>query len=601
MPATYENESYAGIIEALNQVALYNGRPIQSYDPNFNGIIAAILNLGKLGDASLGEYPPFWEIITDDDGNIIGGDFNRPPVNGDLWFDTRQGRLMVYVDDAYYQTNGADVLTTVGPNQPTTEVVGALWYNPNTGSLFVYDGTVWNNITSSSFSTTQLPLSTPTINRSTDVNSDVKIVDTYTPGTDYTQSTLNQWLLKVIGELDARAHANQVQSSVRETAAGTGAPTSPVVGHVWYDTTVPALKVFTGSSWVAATDITNLASDIQTLQTTGNERQTSNLARFGTIETSITNLPFSNYATTQSVSDQISAVDTSVSDLVTTVGDLSRFKLKAAANVEHAAIEHRISLLENDPGPDLSNYTTSQQLNAGLTSLATTISEFDYAPKTYVETKISEIQIPDISSKLDKSVYDQHVSEADAAYIKKTGGTITGGLTLNYTDIDVATLDFSSSYSSGIKAIGVKAKNATAPAYFGTTSEPLEIAWQFTGNEDFKWKHKTKDVLKVNKNGVSTTALFINNINVATKLAELEARPISTATDTSALEATVAALQAQIDSKAATGANVNTLVGTTSAQTVPVDGNGDDNYLFLVVNKATGALTAVDKTFLEAE
>jgi len=60
-------------------------------------------------------------------------------------------------------------------------------------------------------------------------------------------------------------------------------------------------------------------------------------------------------------------------------------------------------------------------------------------------------------------------------------------------------------------------------------------------------------------------------------------------------------IQTQINSKVATGANVNTLVGTTSAQTVPVDGNGDDNYLFLVVNKSNGALTAVDKTFLEAE
>jgi len=60
-------------------------------------------------------------------------------------------------------------------------------------------------------------------------------------------------------------------------------------------------------------------------------------------------------------------------------------------------------------------------------------------------------------------------------------------------------------------------------------------------------------------------------------------------------------VQTQIDSKCATGANVNTLVGTTSAQTCPVDGNGDDNYLFLVINKANGALTAIDKTFLEAE
>ena len=60
-------------------------------------------------------------------------------------------------------------------------------------------------------------------------------------------------------------------------------------------------------------------------------------------------------------------------------------------------------------------------------------------------------------------------------------------------------------------------------------------------------------------------------------------------------------IQTQLDAKTNDGDNVNVLVGTTSAQTVPVDGNGDDNYLFLVVNKANGALTAIDKTFLEAE
>ena len=56
-----------------------------------------------------------------------------------------------------------------------------------------------------------------------------------------------------------------------------------------------------------------------------------------------------------------------------------------------------------------------------------------------------------------------------------------------------------------------------------------------------------------------------------------------------------------MNGKVSTGANVNTLVGSTSAGTVPVDGNGDDNYLFLVINKSNGALTAIDKTFLEAE
>ena len=67
------------------------------------------------------------------------------------------------------------------------------------------------------------------------------------------------------------------------------------------------------------------------------------------------------------------------------------------------------------------------------------------------------------------------------------------------------------------------------------------------------------------------------------------------------VDGVTSAIQTQLNSKTNDGDNVNVLVGTTSAQTVPVDGNGDDNYLFLVVNKANGALTAVDKTFLEAE
>ena len=43
------------------------------------------------------------------------------------------------------------------------------------------------------------------------------------------------------------------------------------------------------------------------------------------------------------------------------------------------------------------------------------------------------------------------------------------------------------------------------------------------------------------------------------------------------------------------------MLGQTSAQSVPVDAQGNSNYLFLVVDKATGALKSIDKTFLEAE
>lgn len=93
--------------------------------------------------------------------------------------------------------------------------------------------------------------------------------------------------------------------------------------------------------------------------------------------------------------------------------------------------------------------------------------------------------------------------------------------------------------------------------------------------------------------GVAATATHLgtfggstitDNVSVKTALYELE----------SAVEA--------IDSKTVdSGDNVNTLVANTSADTTPVDGNGADNYLFLVVNKSTGAIAAIDKTFLEAE
>ena len=104
--------------------------------------------------------------------------------------------------------------------------------------------------------------------------------------------------------------------------------------------------------------------------------------------------------------------------------------------------------------------------------------------------------------------------------------------------------------------------------------------------------------------GVTSTATELNILDgVTSTTAELNLLDGVTATtvELNYVDGVTSAIQTQIDSKVATGANVNTLVGTTSAQTVPVDGNGDDNYLFLVVNKANGALTAVDKTFLEVE
>ena len=104
--------------------------------------------------------------------------------------------------------------------------------------------------------------------------------------------------------------------------------------------------------------------------------------------------------------------------------------------------------------------------------------------------------------------------------------------------------------------------------------------------------------------GVTSTAAWLNILDgVTSTAAELNILDGVTATtvELNYVDGVTSNVQTQLDAKTNDGDNVNVLVGTTSAQTVPVDGNGDDNYLFLVVNKANGALTAIDKTFLEAE
>ena len=74
----------------------------------------------------------------------------------------------------------------------------------------------------------------------------------------------------------------------------------------------------------------------------------------------------------------------------------------------------------------------------------------------------------------------------------------------------------------------------------------------------------------------------------------------STTAELNYVDGVTSNVQTQLNAKVATGANVNTLVGATSAGTVPTSG-GADNYLFLVVDKSNGSLVAIDKTFLETE
>ena len=119
-----QRESYGGIIAALNDVKAAGDCGIpKSYPHNFAGIIAAIedladcMNKGNLID--IGDKPPGWNIIINIDGSIDGNWTELPP-DGNLWFDTRQGRLFVSIDGQYWQTNGCLLYTSPSPRDLST-------------------------------------------------------------------------------------------------------------------------------------------------------------------------------------------------------------------------------------------------------------------------------------------------------------------------------------------------------------------------------------------------------------------------------------------------------------------------------------------------
>ena len=79
MAAPYRADSYQGIIDAFNTMRASQGEIKRDYPANFQGIIEAILDLKKWGQAGEGTQPPGWIPEYDENGDIIGGNWSPPP------------------------------------------------------------------------------------------------------------------------------------------------------------------------------------------------------------------------------------------------------------------------------------------------------------------------------------------------------------------------------------------------------------------------------------------------------------------------------------------------------------------------------------------
>ncbi len=582
---------YQGIIDAFNLIRIQNGELRRNYDASYQGIIRAVLDLKKWGNATSGEFPPGWEIQTDGDGNITGGAWNPTPENGTLWFDQRVGRLFVWEDDGFYQANGADGVPAVSDNPPTQQVTGQLWYNTTTGALYIYNGSTWTQISDvAGVDTSTLVLSNPTQSSFTGFS------NTITAPTVVTQEDYNQWLVTALQTLETNLEAT---ISAEPMQYGTMMPSTGDDGTFFLKTDENELYVRYSNNWLPVSPAQDISTDsaiaaLQNANTTTSSSISSiendiaalQLAVSGN-DTDITALqaqPHHTYtigtaSTTSNSNTGIYIVDETNASTGVAISGAGNVEVADDANgitINISAAEQRISEIEAD-------YLTSADktsLESDITAIETTIS--DYAT---VLSNISALQtdvaalptFSDLSVNLDAegaqlfgaiNVQDNRITNvatptnsSDAAtrgyvdgretvirndLVSKTGGSVSHILITN-SNADIAGIDYSGAANMGLDALKFQTYSLTGTNYatFGTTTTPWEYSWEYESDESFNWirngtrvfaingeKTYAKDLvlcdLAANANGPQ----FNNQIDVRTKLAQIDT-----------LQASIAALQ----------------------------------------------------------
>lgn len=572
---------YQGIIDAFNLIRIQNGELRRNYDSSYQGIIRAVLDLKKWGNATSGEFPPGWEIQTDEDGNITGGAWNPAPANGTLWFDQRVGRLFVWEDDGFYQANGADGVPAVGENPPTQQVTGQLWYNTVTGALYIYDGSTWTQISGvSGFDTSTLVLSNPTQSSFTGFS------NTITSPTVTTQEEYNQWLITALQSLETNLEAT---ISAEPIQYGTDLPITSDDGRFFLKTDENRLYVRYSNNWLPVTpeqDITtdpavvalqnsdlttisainNIESDIAALQLAidGNDAEITALqAQPHHTYTIGTATATGNTTAGVYIADETNA---STGVTITGTGNVGITDNTDGITIDISAAELRINNIETDYLTSTDKVTLENEIAAIETTIsnyATVLSDIntlqadvaalptfsDLSPNVdgdgaqlFEAINVQNNRIKNVATPTEPfdAATREYVDGREAVIrndvVSKTGGTVSH-IQITNSNADIAGIDYSGAANMGLDAFKFRTYSPTGTHYatFGTTTTPWEYSWEYGSSESFNWirngtrvfaisgeKTYAKDIVLCDLASNVDGPQFNNQIDVREKLAQID-------------------------------------------------------------------------------
>jgi len=526
-PASRNAHSYGGVVGALQDSIKAEGNIPKAYPHNFAGIIAAIQDLEASQNeppVSVGPIPPGTDIdINTGDLIVI-----KEPEDGELWFDTRQGRLFIALDSEWWQTNGADGLAYILDNNvqppPVDDVLpGQFWFDPAGGHLYVFNDGQWVLVTSASdvdtFQTTAtLPLANtgPKQRIGThlgEVLPEVELIDLVV------QSDINGYYFQCLLALEeAVANVNPVHVGTLPPVLEPGE--DYVQGQLWYDTSSLELSVWyedddTGQ-WVPTAASYSYDRDLDVIRTS---LATETRVRESAIHNILAQLEEINAADAEEV-DALTASITALQTLIATKADASALTPYAtSSNVEQQLeeLEHKLLaeiLIVSGDIPSVDGFATDAELASQKQELETAIAE-----KTTMAVVTDYVTTTLEASNYSTQAYlDQSLENLSQSYLTHTGGTLTGNLTINKTQANEAALDFSSSPEAGMPAFKFVTRTAdyssTYQPTFGTTEKLYELAWNFEGDEDFCWIYNDNSkVFSITKDGPACSTLVLGDIH----------------------------------------------------------------------------------------
>ena len=504
-------QSYGGIVSALQDLQASKGDSLKAYPNNFAGIIAAIEDLQKyLTEGTLpdvGAPPDGWEIIVNPDGSVDGS-WQKPPPDGSLWFDTRQGRLFIAIDKEFYQTNGGDGIAHVGSNPPVNPpVIGQTWLDIDNGLFYVYIGEgQWQAVVSDgdiTVTTATLPLA---IARST-------TTDTYTPqvlpelpsiAEMQVQKDYNTWLMEALVNLDKAITEGSV-------SIGEEPPTENVVpGTLWYDSRTLELSIYYGDDdsqqWVPVSTGFGLEEALEPFQAALDAEIATRSQAIDNLYSMITQMDNIDDAVVDTLNQRVEALSDYIVSLE--IPDISGL----ATRLELTSAKDRIALLENAT-VDFTPYATLTKLQEAKDNLTALID----AKSDLTLTDVLGV-LPDISNKVEQADIDASVSAITQNFLPRNGGTIDGSFVVNKADISQPAFDVSSSWWNSKDLFKLKSYSPdNSVATFGATDQFWQYAWQFAGEEDFAWIHgDAGKVFSISKDGPACSQLHIGNFGTNT-------------------------------------------------------------------------------------